>query len=145
MSLTAYQGYPQANYIAATLTMGTITANAVTTTSITPQVTISGGTAPYTVQFSWSTTSGGSYTNLGSPVSVSMSGGTAVGTALTGLTQTTTYYFKAHGVDSLSATGDTGPTGIQTATSGGHVGVAGVVYTTDQYNGSIIYTYKKIG
>ena len=96
------------------LSAGTISANATTSSSIAPQCTVSGGTAPYSVQFSYSTSSGGTYTNIGSAVSVSTSGGTAVSSAQAGLTASTTYYFKAVVTDSAGT-----PASVTTPGSGG--------------------------
>ena len=84
------------------LSTGAITANATTATSIKPQLaTITGGTPPYSVQFSYSTTTNGSYTNIGSAVTGVTSGGTAVApSAQSGLTASTAYYFRAFVQDS---------------------------------------------
>ena len=95
------------------LTAGAITANATTLTSITPQLgTISGGTAPYSTVFFYSTTSGGSYT----PIGTAVTGATPVANAAaTGLTSNTTYYFKTVTTDSTAGT----PLTLTTPSSGG--------------------------
>ena len=103
------------------LAAGSITSNATTSTSIKPQIaTVTGGTPPYSVQFQYSTTTNGTYTNIGSPVTGVGSGGSPVApSAQTGLTAATTYYFRAVVTDSAStsATFPSSTTGTPLATS----------------------------
>lgn len=115
----------------AALSVGTISASSSTTTSITPQVVVSGGTAPYQVQFSYSTSSGGTYTNIGSPVTVSTSGGTATSSAQSGLTASTNYYFKVSATDAAFANVLGGPTQISTqaAAAASLLGITPIVGT----------------
>jgi lysophospholipase L1-like esterase len=77
---------------------GSITANTTTSSSITPKLnTISGGTAPYSTAFSYCTTTNGTYTPLGTPVT----GTSPVANAtLSGLSPTTTIFFRAVVTDS---------------------------------------------
>lgn len=80
------------------ITAGAITANAATSTSITPQLSsITGGTAPYSTQFQSSTTTNGTYTNLGSPVA---GANPVCGSALTGLGPSMSRFFRAVVTDS---------------------------------------------
>jgi lysophospholipase L1-like esterase len=86
------------NSVVPTLTSAGITASVTTSSAITPQLaTISGGTSPYSTVFSYSTTTNGSYTTIGSAVT----GATPVATtSASGLTASTTYYFRAVTTDS---------------------------------------------
>lgn len=106
--------------IASPLSAGAITANALTSTTIKPQLdTIYGGTGPYSTVFSYSTTTNGTYTQIGTAVT----GTNPVATAFaTGLSALTTYYFRAVVTDSagtpavLTLPSTTTGTPIQTAT-----------------------------
>lgn len=87
-----------ASYPAAPVLTGTLSANAATSTSITPKVSsISGGTAPYSTVFSYSTATNGTYTQIGTAIT---GANPVASTAATGLSSSTTYYFRATVTDS---------------------------------------------
>lgn len=118
------------------LTAGTITASATTASSITPQESgITGGTAPYSTVFSYSTATNGTYTQIGTAVA---GASPVASTAATGLTASTTYYFRAVTTDSAGTpaviTAPSASTGTPLATSAAAsvtiaFGAAGIYYS----------------
>ncbi len=126
-------------YTGAGLTSGAITANATTTTSITPQLgTITGGTAPYSTVFSYATSTNGTYTQIGTAVA---DANPIANAAASGLSPNTTYYFRAVVTDSTGGTpltitvpSTTTGTPLTTAAAGVTVAANNAAWVDSPYN-----------